>query len=179
MVENTSQLILIIEDNDDDYFATLRAFKIANLSNPIQRCTNGDQALDYLLERGDFSAPNSAPRPSIILLDLNLPGADGRSILHNIKGTPSLLKIPVIVLTTSNASKDIEECYAAGANSYVQKPVDFDGFIQAISRLSEYWLEVSILPKNYGRESHSGTSNQSTGLSKDDIQVSGIARIQT
>ena len=148
MVGNDAQLILIVEDNDDDYFATMRAFKKANLANPVQRCTNGDQALDYLLERGEFSAPGKAPRPSIILLDLNLPGTDGRSVLRSIKDTPSLLKTPVVVLTTSNAEQDIEECYAAGANSYVQKPVDFDGFIRAIAQLSEYWLEVSVLPKN-------------------------------
>lgn len=147
MAGNETQLILIVEDNDDDFFATMRAFGKANLSNPVRRCTNGDQALDYLLRRGEFSAADAAPRPGIILLDLNLPGTDGRSVLHAIKSTPELQKIPVIVLTTSNAEQDIEQCYAAGANSYVQKPVDFEGFIRAISRLSEFWLGVSILPK--------------------------------
>ena len=147
MVENNAQLILIVEDNDDDYIATMRAFKKANFANPVQRCTNGDQALDYLFRRGEFSAPGKAPRPGLILLDLNLPGTDGRSVLHTIKAAPELLKIPVVVLTTSNAEQDIEQCYAAGANSYVQKPVDFEGFIRAIARLSEYWLKVSILPK--------------------------------
>lgn len=147
MVGNESQFIMVVEDNDDDCIATMRAFKKANLHNPVRRCTNGDQALDYLFRRGEFSAPDAAPRPSIILLDLNLPGTDGRSVLHTIKAEPELQKIPVIVLTTSNAEQDIEQCYAAGANSYVQKPVDFEGFIRAIARLSEYWLEVSILPK--------------------------------
>ncbi len=148
MVGNEYQIILIVEDNDDDYFATVRAFKKTNLINPIQRCTNGDQALDYLFQRGEFSAPGKAPRPSIIMLDLNLPGADGRDVLHIIKHEPGLMKIPVIVLTTSNAEQDIERCYAAGANSYVHKPVDFEGFIQAIARLSDYWLNVSVLPKS-------------------------------
>jgi two-component system response regulator len=147
MVGNDSQLILIVEDNDDDYIATMRAFKKANLVNPVWRCTNGDQALDYLLRRGEFSVAVTAPRPNIILLDLNLPGTDGRSVLHTIKATPEIKNIPVIVLTTSNAEQDIEQCYAAGANSYVQKPVDFEGFVKAIGQLSEYWLEVSILPK--------------------------------
>ncbi|OGS83514.1 MAG: two-component system response regulator [Gallionellales bacterium GWA2_59_43] len=145
---NESQTMLIVEDNDDDYFATMRAFSKANFANPVRRCTNGDQALDYLFQRGEFSAPDAAPRPSIILLDLNLPGTDGRSVLHAIKSAPGLQKIPVIVLTTSNAEQDIEQCYAAGANSYVQKPVDFEGFVVAIARLSEFWLEVSILPKS-------------------------------
>jgi two-component system response regulator len=148
MTGNESQLILIVEDNDDDFFATMRAFKKVNLANPIRRCSTGDQALDYLLQRGEFSAPGAAPRPSIILLDLNLPGTDGRSVLHTVKENQNLQKIPVIVLTTSNAERDIEQCYAAGANSYVQKPVDFEGFIRAIARLSEYWLNIAILPKS-------------------------------
>jgi CheY-like chemotaxis protein len=147
MVLNESQAILIVEDSDDDYFATMRAFKKANFANPIYRCTHGDQALDFLFQRGEYSAPTQSSRPSIILIDLNLPGTDGRSVLKIIKTTPELQKIPVIILTTSNAEFDIEWCYAAGANSYVQKPVRFDEFIQAIAQLSEYWLKISILPK--------------------------------
>lgn len=148
MAANEKQLILIVEDNDDDYMATMRAFKKANFANPIRRCTTGDQALDYLGQRGEFAAPGAAPRPSIILLDLNLPGTDGRDVLRIIKADKNLLMIPVIVLTTSHADQDIEQCYAAGSNSYVQKPVDFEGFVLAIARLSDYWLNVSILPKN-------------------------------
>lgn len=147
MLGNKSQTILIVEDSDDDYMATVRAFKKANLINPVRRCTNGDQAIDYLLQRGEFSGPDKAPRPSIILLDLNLPGTDGREVLGTIKADPDLQKIPVIVLTTSNAEQDIEQCYAAGANSYVQKPVDLVGFIQSVARLTDYWFNVSILPK--------------------------------
>ena len=143
-----SQTILIVEDSDDDYLATVRAFKKANLLNPVKRCTNGDQALDYLLRRGEFSDPEKAPRPNIILLDLNLPGTDGKEVLRAIKTDPDLRKIPVIVLTTSSAEKDIEQCYAAGANSYVQKPVDLVGFIQSVARLTDYWFNVSVLPKN-------------------------------
>jgi CheY-like chemotaxis protein len=148
MEEKANQLILIVEDNDDDYIATMRAFKKANLANPVQRCTNGDQALDYLMQRGEFSDPAKAPRPSIILLDLNLPGTDGREVLRAIKVEQDLMTIPVVVLTTSGAEQDIERCYAAGANSYVQKPVDFEGFIRAIAMLSDYWLNVSVLPKS-------------------------------
>lgn len=148
MTGNESQIILIVEDSDDDYMATVRAFKKANLLNPIRRCTNGDQALDYLLQRGEFSGPDKAPRPNIILLDLNLPGMDGKEVLRIIKADPNLQKIPVIVLTTSNAEQDIEQCYAAGANSYVQKPVDLVGFIQSVARLTDYWFNVSILPKH-------------------------------
>jgi len=145
---NESQTILIVEDSDDDFFATMRAFRKANLANPVQRCTNGDQALDFLLQRGEFSSPGKYPRPSIVLLDLNLPGTDGRSVLNTIKSAAELQKIPVIILTTSHDQHDIESCYAAGANSYVQKPVDFDGFMRVIARLSDYWFNVSILPKS-------------------------------
>ena len=148
MLGSGSQTILIVEDSDDDYMATVRAFKKANMINPVQRCTNGDQAIDYLLQRGEFSEPDKAPRPNIILLDLNLPGTDGKEVLRIIKTDPNLQKIPVIVLTTSNAEQDIEQCYAAGANSYVQKPVDLVGFIQSVARLTDYWFNVSILPKN-------------------------------
>jgi CheY-like chemotaxis protein len=148
MADGGPQTILIVEDSDDDYMATVRAFKKANLLNPVQRCTNGDQAIDYLLQRGEFSGPGKAPLPNIILLDLNLPGTDGKEVLRMIKADPNLQKIPVVVLTTSNAEQDIEQCYAAGANSYVQKPVDLVGFIQSVARLTDYWFNVSILPKN-------------------------------
>jgi len=148
MTGSGTQTILIVEDSDDDYLATVRAFKKANLLNPVRRCTNGDQAIDYLLQRGEFSGSGQAPRPNIILLDLNLPGTDGKEVLRMIKADPNLQKIPVIVLTTSSAEQDIEQCYAAGANSYVQKPVDLVGFIQSVARLTDYWFNVSILPKN-------------------------------
>lgn len=144
---NATQTILIVEDSDDDFFATERAFKKSGLRNPIKRCVTGDQALDYLYHRGEFSALETVLSPGIILLDLNLPGTDGREVLHVLKSDPTRRKIPVIVLTTSNAEQDIERCYAEGANSYVQKPVSMAGFVEAISRLREYWFEVAVLPK--------------------------------
>lgn len=148
MALTDDKTILIVEDSDDDYFATSRAFQRAGLKNPLRRCSNGDQAVDYLFRQGEFSDPAAAPRPGVILLDLNLPGLDGRDVLRRVKSEPSLRKIPVIVLTTSAAEQDIERCYADGANSYVQKPVDLQGFFQAISRLKDYWFEVAILPRN-------------------------------
>lgn len=146
MQADTLQIILIVEDSDDDFLATTRAFKKSNLLNPIQRCSNGDQALDYLFQRGEYT-PDSALRPGLIMLDLNLPGTDGREVLAMIKSTPELRMIPVIVLTTSDAEQDISRCYDAGANSYVKKPVDLGGFVEAIARLKEYWLGVAVLPK--------------------------------
>ena len=145
-----TKTILIVEDSDDDFFATQRAFKKAGLLNNIRRCSNGDQAVDYLFRKGEFADPETSPRPAVVLLDLNLPGLDGRDVLKMIKSDPQLRKIPVIVLTTSNAEQDIERCYADGANTYVHKPVDLQGFFQAVSRLKDYWLEVAILPRSDG-----------------------------
>jgi CheY-like chemotaxis protein len=141
------QTILIVEDSDDDFYATTRAFKKAGLANKALRCTNGDQALDYLFHRGEFVDGDKCPRPGIILLDLNLPGTDGREVLRVLKGDELLRSIPVIILTTSNAEQDIQCCYDYGANTYVQKPVDLQGFILAMTRLKEYWFEVAKLPR--------------------------------
>jgi len=146
-VTTKNTLLLFVEDSDDDFFAAERAFKKAGLKNPIHRCTNGDEAVDYLFRRGQLSEQGHALLPSIILLDLNLPGLDGRDVLRTIKRDVKLHKIPVIVLTTSNAEQDIEQCYQDGANSYVQKPVDMQNFIQAISRLKDYWFEIAVLPR--------------------------------
>ena len=98
----------------------------------------------------DYTNPADSPRPGIILLDLNLPGTDGREVLAEIKGDPSLKTIPVIVLTTSTDEIDIERCYQAGANSYVHKPVGLDGFMTALQRLKDYWFEIVVFPKDSG-----------------------------
>lgn len=148
MKVNTSQTILIVEDSPEDYETTIRAFRKSGVSNNIVKCEDGDEALDYLFRRGKYVDPNKSPRPGIILLDLNLPGTDGRDVLAEIKKSDVTKKIPVIVLTTSSDERDIEKCYADGANSYVHKPVDLKGFFEAISRLKDYWFEIVILPKN-------------------------------
>src|SRR4029077_11458792 len=123
------------------------ASRPSGLKNPIPPGADGDEALDYLLRRGKHA---DAPRPGVVLLDLNLPGTDGREVLNEIKSHPDLKQIPVIVLTTSSDDRDVSACYRAGANSYVQKPVDLDGFMRAIERLNDYWFEVVILPKGQG-----------------------------
>jgi CheY-like chemotaxis protein len=136
-----------VEDSPEDFETTERAFRRSGLKNPIFRCVDGDEALDFLHRRGRFASPDKAPRPGVILLDLNLPGTDGREVLSEIKTDPHLKQIPVVVLTTSSDNRDVEACYRAGANSYIQKPVDIDGFMKAIERLNDYWFEVVILPK--------------------------------
>lgn len=138
--------VLLIEDSDEDYEVTLRVFKMAGLSNPIYRCNNGDSALDYLHRRPPYDSPEKAPRPAVILLDLNLPGTDGREILDEIKSTESLKKIPVIVLTTSNTEEDIIECYSYGANSYIKKPMAIEQYAEAIRRVKDYWFGIVMLP---------------------------------
>lgn len=138
--------ILIVEDNDIDYRQTLKAFKESHLGNPVYRCVDGDDALDFLYQRGKYAAEVVAPRPSIILLDLRMPGLDGKDVLRQIKSDPDLKSIPVVVLTTSEAPVDVEACYAAGANSYVPKPVTFDGYLKAVRSMNEYWFHIAILP---------------------------------
>ena len=138
--------ILIVEDNPSDFEAIKRAFSKAGLANPMVRCQDGDDALDYLFKRGDY-AQSRTKLPDVILLDLNLPNTDGHEVLSEIKNNDTLKTIPVIVLTSSSDERDIEACYAAGANSYVQKPVDMTRFMEAIERIKEYWFGIVLLPR--------------------------------
>lgn len=142
-----STSILLVEDNADDAVMTMWSLRESNVKNEIVHCRTGDEALDYLHQRGPYGEPNLAHRPCIILLDLNLPGTDGREVLLEIKSDPELKLIPVIVLTTSSDAQDIAQCYEYGANSYVVKPVDFEGFINSMERLTGYWLEIAVIPK--------------------------------
>ncbi len=144
-----TQTILIVDDSDDDYDATVRALtKGQNLKNPVRRCESGQEALDYLFCRGRYSEPNNAPRPGIVLLDLNMPGIDGRSVLEEIKRDDDLRSIPTIVMTNSGDERDIEACYDMGANTYIRKPLDLLSFFDAMARLKEYWFEIAVLPKS-------------------------------
>jgi two-component system, response regulator len=145
----TDQPILLVEDSPEDYEATVRGLRKAGLSNQVYRCEDGEDALDFLYRRGVYAEPGRARRPAMILLDLNLPGTDGRDVLGEIKRDPKLRTIPVVVLTTSRHERDIQTCYDAGANSYIQKPVRLEEFMRAIERLKAYWFEVVILPKEH------------------------------
>ena len=133
------QQILIVDDSPDDFEATKRAFAKVNLVNDVKHVASGEAALAYLRSETE-------KRPGLILLDLNMPGLDGRKTLEIIKRTPNLKNIPVVILTTSNDERDINACYEFGANTYVQKPVDFDGLISAVKRLKQYWFEIALLP---------------------------------
>lgn len=143
-----NQTILVVEDNDDDFEATERALlRSTNLSNPIARCRDGLEAWSYLKRQGPYAQPDAAPRPGLILLDLNMPGLDGRKLLARIKEDPELNDVPVVVMTTSTAAEDIDACYRAGANTYVRKPVSWTEFADAIARLHDYWFQIALLPR--------------------------------
>ena len=146
-----SQSILMVEDSEDDYEATTRAFKKVSLHNPVVWCRSGRDALDLLKREGAHRNKNGS-HPGLILLDLNMPGLDGRKTLRLIKEDDKLKRIPVIILTTSTDERDIQDCYQMGANTYVQKPVSFEGLIEAIQRLKSYWFEFALLPKDIQNE---------------------------
>jgi CheY-like chemotaxis protein len=139
--------MLVVEDSNEDFEALQRFLRRSPLTIPVQRCVNGEQALAFLYRTGPYSSPVAAPRPGLILLDLNLPKTDGREVLRRIKQDDNLKKIPVVVFTTSNNPKDIEVCYQYGANSYIVKPIDFTQLKRNIGSLVEYWFEVTTLPE--------------------------------
>ncbi len=144
---NEKPVILLVEDSDEDYETIRRAFNQVNLGNTLIRSEDGDQALDYLFHRGRYENRETSPRPSLILMDLNLPGTDGRAVLAQIKGNPDLRQIPVVVMTTSSDERDIAWSYAAGANSFIQKPVSFAGVVDAMKRVKDYWFDLVLFPK--------------------------------
>ena len=137
--------LLLVEDSPEDRFACIRAFKKCGMLNPIYACVDGDDALNFLYRRGKYADGVNAPRPGVILLDLNLPGTDGRQVLAEIKRDESLKTIPVVILSTSTDARDIGGSYQAGASSYVRKPVSVPDFMQTIQRFKEWWFEVVIL----------------------------------
>ncbi len=146
MTTAPSPLILIVEDSDEHFEAIRRAFLKTGIVNPVHRCCDGDDALDYLFHRGVHADPATAPRPAVMLLDLNLPGTDGREVLDNLKADETLRVLPVVVLSTSSHPGDIELCYRTGASGYIIKPVRFDEFLKTVENLKSYWFDTVALP---------------------------------
>jgi CheY-like chemotaxis protein len=138
--------LLLVEDSPEDREATIRALKKCGFDGQIICCTDGDDALAYLHREGKYRPPATVSRPALILLDLNMPGTDGRQVLAELKAHAELKTIPVVVLTTSTNHRDISSSYLAGASSYVAKPVDVDGFLRTIAALKAWWFEEVILP---------------------------------
>ncbi|WP_020472783.1 response regulator [Zavarzinella formosa] len=138
--------ILLVEDNPDDVALTMRAFRKSRITNPVVIARDGEEALDYLFARGPHTGRDIADLPAIILLDMNLPKADGTEVLRHIRADARTRFARVIMLTSSIETQDVIRSYACGANSYIRKPVDFDEFMTAIGRLGLYWLELNQNP---------------------------------
>ncbi|MEV0916977.1 response regulator [Streptomyces sp. NPDC049967] len=135
--------VLLVEDDPGDELMTREAFEDNKIRNTLHVVRDGQEALDFLYRRGEHG---EAPRPDLILLDLNLPKYDGRQVLEQIKQDPELSLIPVVVLTTSSAEEDILRSYKLHANAYVTKPVDLDQFIAAVRQIDEFFVTVVRLP---------------------------------
>lgn len=138
--------ILMADDDADDRQLTREALEDARLINDIRFVENGEELLDYLHRRGKYAAPADAPRPGLILLDLNMPRKDGRVVLKEIKQDPELRTIPVVVLTTSKSDEDIYRSYDLGVNSYIVKPVTFEALVDILQTLEKYWFQIVELP---------------------------------
>jgi two-component system response regulator len=139
--------ILLVEDSPDDVELTLHAIKKNNIANPVVVVRDGQEALDYLFYKGNFSN-STHPFPGIILLDLKLPKVDGVEILKKIKQDKTRKVIPVVVLTSSKEERDVMESYNLGVNSYIRKPIDFDQFAETVKHIGFYWLLMNELPSS-------------------------------
>ncbi|RJQ46923.1 MAG: response regulator [Nitrospiraceae bacterium] len=142
--------ILMADDDEDDRMMAEEALKEAKLLNPIRFVNDGEELLDYLYRRGEYSNGADVPRPGLILLDLNMPRKDGREALKEIKADPELRQIPIVVLTTSIAEEDIYRTYNLGVNSYITKPVAFEGLVEVMKSLANYWFNIVRLPVSGG-----------------------------
>ena len=137
--------VLVVEDSLEDFTALGRVFRRQALRNPLLHCESGEQALEYLQGCGKLGN-GPAAMPAIIMLDLNLPGTDGRTVLDAVKRDPQLHRLPVIMLSSSANARDVEDCYRLGANSYLTKPIGFEALEQKIKLTINYWLGATELP---------------------------------
>lgn len=137
--------ILLIEDSPSDANLTIREFSKAKIANNLHWVEDGETAMEYLHQQGEFA---NAPRPDLILLDLNLPGMDGREVLAEVKSDQDLKRIPIVVLTTSNDEQDVLHSYNLNANCYVTKPIDIENFIHVVQLINEFWLAAVLLPND-------------------------------
>lgn len=151
MTDANGIVILMADDDDDDYLLTQKALKQSKLLNTLCRVRDGEELMDYLHQRGNFKDDATCSRPGVILLDLNMPKKDGREALKEIKSDPTLRDIPVVVFTTSKAEEDIYRSYQLGVNSFITKPVTFDGLIKVMQAIGRYWFEIVELPVNNDR----------------------------
>jgi len=138
--------LLLVDDNRMDVELTLDAFREAKLSNKIHVVMGGQEALDYVFGVGQYADRKTHPIPNLILLDIKMPGIDGFEVLRQIKSTPIIKRIPVVILTSSKEEGDRALSYDTGANSYLVKPVSFDGFLNVVKQVDGYWLSLNMDP---------------------------------
>jgi CheY-like chemotaxis protein len=142
-----SKTILLVEDNPQDELLTLRALRRANLANRIDVVRDGQQALDYLFKKGEFTDREGPDLPTVILLDIGLPRLSGLEVLARLRADPRTVLLPVVILTSSDEERDRLKSYESGANSFVRKPVDFAEFAETVVRLGVYWLATNEPPQ--------------------------------
>jgi len=150
--ETIQRVILLAEDDPDDIYLISEALDECGLNAQLVVVQDGEELVDYLMQRNAYILADSAPRPDLILLDLNMPRMDGREALEVIKSDPELRAIPVVVLTTSNAREDMESTYTLGSSGFVTKPVSFNDLRDAICNIGTYWLKTVDLPDEVDQE---------------------------
>lgn len=138
--------ILLVEDNPADVKITERALRDSGLPVDLHVVRDGEEAMDYLLRRGLYAGDKGCRVPDLILLDLNLPRLSGREVLERVRATPDLRAVPIVVLTTSKRHEDVQAMYAAGANTYIEKPQDFQRFVEVLRTIQSYWMDTALLP---------------------------------
>lgn len=144
--------ILMADDDPDDQMMTKEAMEECRIGNQLRFVEDGEELMDYLQHRGKYSNPEDAPRPGLILLDLNMPKKDGREAIKEIRADDTLRVIPIVVLTTSGLFEDIYRSYDLGANTFIQKPVTFEGLVEMIRTLDKFFFEIVELPTDQERQ---------------------------
>jgi CheY-like chemotaxis protein len=138
--------ILMADDDEDDRMLAKTAWSQSKLRNRVFFVNDGVELLDYLNRRGQFADPDRSPTPGLILLDLNMPRMDGREALEHIRADPKTKRIPVVVMTTSSAEEDVLRTYDLGVNSFITKPVTFDGLVRVVQTMGDYWMQIVRIP---------------------------------
>jgi CheY-like chemotaxis protein len=159
MTTRTSIVILMADDDEDDILLTQKALRQGKLLNELYCVRDGEELMDYLLHQGAYMEAAQAPRPGIVLLDLNMPKKDGREALREIKANPDLKDIPIVVFTTSKAEEDIYRSYKLGVNSFITKPVTFERLIEVMQMIGKYWFEIVTLPPEEDRGAYRDTAD--------------------
>lgn len=139
--------IVLVEDSQDDAELMMRSLKKSNVVNDVVWLKDGEEALNYFFQKGEYAGEGELPKPSLILLDLKLPKLSGIEVLRELKANQRLKSVPVVVLTSSHEHRDLEFCYELGANSYAVKPIDFNTFMEVTKEISVYWLMINKAPE--------------------------------